>query len=212
MDDARSWFAASRKSFDLIQMSLIDTWAATGAGAFSLSENGLYTLEAWRAFLARLNDDGLFTVSRWYRRDDADESGRMIALAVAALLDRGVADPRQHLFVADAEIIATLILSKSPSRRPGSSASARRPARSDFTCWSPPDMQPDSPVLRRLVPPRAQGAAAVAQGDHRPERADRQAPFFFNQLRFSRRAQVILRYLRGGVGPGVLWGHDSAGS
>ena len=114
VDDARSWFAASRESFDLIQMSLIDTWAATGAGAFSLSENGLYTLEAWRAFLARLNDDGLFTVSRWYRRDDADESGRMIALAVAALLDRGATDPRQHLFVADAEIIATLILSKSP--------------------------------------------------------------------------------------------------
>ena len=47
-------------------MSMIDTWAATGAGAFSLSENGLYTLEGWRAFVSRLNDDGVFTVSRWY--------------------------------------------------------------------------------------------------------------------------------------------------
>ena len=56
VDDARSWFAATDESFDLIQMSMIDTWAATGAGAFSLSENGLYTLEGWRAFTRRLTD------------------------------------------------------------------------------------------------------------------------------------------------------------
>jgi hypothetical protein len=41
VDDARSWFAATNQKFDLVQMSMIDTWAATGAGAFSLSENGL---------------------------------------------------------------------------------------------------------------------------------------------------------------------------
>ena len=50
----RSWFARAERSFDVIQMSLIDTWAATGAGAFTLSENGLYTVEAWRIFLERL--------------------------------------------------------------------------------------------------------------------------------------------------------------
>ena len=43
--------------FDVIQMSLVDTWAATGAGAFTLSENGLYTREAWRIFLDRLTPD-----------------------------------------------------------------------------------------------------------------------------------------------------------
>src|SRR5579863_1178110 len=51
VDDARSWFARSRERFDLIQMSLIDTWAATGAGGFTLSENGLYTTEGWLTFL-----------------------------------------------------------------------------------------------------------------------------------------------------------------
>src|SRR5262245_39547827 len=66
VDDARSWFASTDQKFDLVQMSMIDTWAATGAGAFSLSENGLYTLEGWRAFLATLNGNGIFTVSRWY--------------------------------------------------------------------------------------------------------------------------------------------------
>jgi len=40
VDEARSWFAGTQDHFDLIEMSLIDTWAATGAGAFSLSETG----------------------------------------------------------------------------------------------------------------------------------------------------------------------------
>ena len=51
VDEARSWFGRTRQNFDLIQMSLVDTWAATGAGAFSLSENGLYTREGWRIVL-----------------------------------------------------------------------------------------------------------------------------------------------------------------
>ncbi|MGH7855830.1 MAG: hypothetical protein ACREQY_00755, partial [Candidatus Binatia bacterium] len=44
VDEARSYLARSSESFDVVQMSLIDTWAATGAGAFSFSENGLYTV------------------------------------------------------------------------------------------------------------------------------------------------------------------------
>jgi hypothetical protein len=51
VDEGRSWFARTTERFDLIEMSLIDTWAATGAGAFSLSENGLYTTQAWHHFL-----------------------------------------------------------------------------------------------------------------------------------------------------------------
>src|SRR5262249_16061893 len=65
VDEARSWFARTPDRFDTIQMSMIDTWAATGAGAFTLSENGLYTVEAWRRFWDRLTDQGVFTVSRW---------------------------------------------------------------------------------------------------------------------------------------------------
>ena len=54
VDEARSWFARTTERFDLIEMSLIDTWAATGAGAFSLSENGLYTVQGWQHFLNAL--------------------------------------------------------------------------------------------------------------------------------------------------------------
>src|SRR4030095_1358893 len=66
-DEGRSWFARTSDQFDLIQMSLIDTWAATGAGAFTLSENGLYTTQAWRGFLDALRPAGAFRAARGVR-------------------------------------------------------------------------------------------------------------------------------------------------
>ncbi|HTD76396.1 MAG TPA: hypothetical protein VK898_02085, partial [Chloroflexota bacterium] len=93
-------------------MSMIDTWAATGAGAFSLSENGLYTLEGWRTFMNALNPGGVFTVSRWYDPNNLLETGRMISLGTAAVLAGGAPEASSHLFVATAGNIATLVLSK----------------------------------------------------------------------------------------------------
>ena len=70
--------------------SLIDTWAATAAGAFVLSENSLYTKQAWRVFQSKLSEQGILSVSRWYFRDGPAEMYRLTALAAAALQDAGV--------------------------------------------------------------------------------------------------------------------------
>jgi SAM-dependent methyltransferase len=113
-DEARSYLRRSDERFDVIQMSLIDTWAATGAGAFTLSENGLYTREAWQVFLDSLTPDGIFSVSRWFNPSDLSETNRLLALGVAALLDRGVADPRSQIVLFARGPIATLLVSASP--------------------------------------------------------------------------------------------------
>jgi hypothetical protein len=98
-DEARSYIARAQDRFDSIQISLIDTWAATAAGAFVLSENSIYTVEAWTTFLSRLTDDGLLSVSRWYFRDRPGEMYRTTTLAVEALRSIGVQDPRQHIAI-----------------------------------------------------------------------------------------------------------------
>jgi hypothetical protein len=98
-DEARSYIARQQRQFDLIQISLIDTWAATASGAFVLSENSLYTVEAWDLFLRRLTDHGLLSVSRWYFKDRPAEVYRIAALAVSALARRGIADPRSHIAI-----------------------------------------------------------------------------------------------------------------
>ena len=212
VDDARSWFAATDQSFDLIQMSLIDTWAATGAGAFSLSENGLYTLEGWRAFTRRLTDNGVFTVSRWYNPGDVNESGRMIGLALATMMDAGAAEPRRHVFVARSKEIATLVLSKT-AFTPGQLALLRaETARLGFGVLVDPDAEPESAVLQAMVASgnRAEldRAASSAVLDLTVTTDNR--PFFFNQLRFQNIPRMLPAMMRNELPGGVLRGNLTA--
>lgn len=111
-EEARSWFRQNDQKLDLVQMSLIDTWAATGAGAFALSENGLYTVEAWEIFMDNLSENGVFTLSRW-SANVMDDTGRALSVAMATLFNQG-SNPRDHIAMINSENIATLILSKSP--------------------------------------------------------------------------------------------------
>src|ERR1044072_1945527 len=56
--EGRSFLTRSPDLFDMIQISLIDSWAATSAGAYALSENYLYTVEAYRLYWNRLAQHG----------------------------------------------------------------------------------------------------------------------------------------------------------
>lgn len=113
-DEGRSYLARTTDRYDVIQMSLVDTWAATGAGAFTLSENGLYTREAWNTFVSRLAPGGILSVSRWFSLSRVSETSRLLALAVSALLDQGARNPLQHLVLASRGNVATLLLSREP--------------------------------------------------------------------------------------------------
>lgn len=98
-DEARSYIARTDKQFDIIQVSLIDTWAATAAGAYVLTENALYTTEAWTRMMQRLTDRGVISFSRWYSVDGPQEVYRLTAVAVATLTQLGVTNPRDHLVI-----------------------------------------------------------------------------------------------------------------
>jgi hypothetical protein len=209
VDDARSWFASTNEHFDLVQMSMIDTWAATGAGAFSLSENGLYTLEGWRTFLRPLNENGIFTVSRWYNPGDIDETGRMIGLATAVLLDAGVKDARPQMFVATIGSVATLVLSKKPFT-PEQLTILHDTVRSlNFNVLLAPDQPPQSPLLLAITQStdRASLDRALDGTYLNLSVPTDNRPFFFNQLRFLNIPNAMGRLLHQNLGNGVVRGN-----
>jgi hypothetical protein len=88
IEDGRSFVRRSPEKYQVIQATLVDTWASTAAGAFALSENNLYTTEAFRDYLSHLTDDGLLTFTRW-GFDPPRESLRLVSLAIAALDELG---------------------------------------------------------------------------------------------------------------------------
>ncbi len=98
--EARSWLNQTNDTFDLVQISLIDTWAATAAGGLALAENKLYTVEAWTDFMAKLSPKGVLSVSRWFEPGThIGEFYRLLSLAAQTLRQRGVPDHqiRSHI-------------------------------------------------------------------------------------------------------------------
>ncbi len=99
VSDGRSYLRSTSDRFDVVQMTLVDTWASTAAGAFALSENNLYTVEALREYFEHLNRDGMVAITRWEFRHPR-EALRVVAVAMDALHRLGVANPARHFVVA----------------------------------------------------------------------------------------------------------------
>ena len=95
-EDGRSFVRGSSEKYQVVQATLVDTWASTAAGAFALSENNLYTSDAFYDYLTHLTDDGVLAFTRW-GFDPPRESLRLVSLGMAALAKLGEADPARHV-------------------------------------------------------------------------------------------------------------------
>jgi spermidine synthase len=98
VEDGRSFVRRSTDRYQVIQATLVDTWASTAAGAFALSESYLYTVDAFRDYLGHLTDDGVVAFTRW-GFDPPRESLRLISLAMEALHQLGENNPAAHVVV-----------------------------------------------------------------------------------------------------------------
>lgn len=82
--EGRHFMRRADRRWDLIQISGVDTYAASQAGAFALHENYLYTVEAMREALAHLSDDGTLTLTRWLYKPPRQ------TLRLAVILDQAM--------------------------------------------------------------------------------------------------------------------------
>ena len=114
--DGRSFIRNSHEQYDVVQMTLVDTWASTAAGAFALSENSLYTVNAFREYFQHLKPDGIIAITRWeFRRPR--EALRVVSVAMEALHQLGVANAAAHFIVVsegelDEDGIPVVVLAK----------------------------------------------------------------------------------------------------
>ncbi len=108
VDDGRSFVRRSTDTYDVIQASLVDTWAATAAGAYTLTENTLYTVQAFNDYLDHLTDAGILTITRW-----VFDGLRLVSLARSAAEARGwsMAD---RIAVVRYGRVATFLFKKTP--------------------------------------------------------------------------------------------------
>jgi len=184
-DEARSFLTRSDETYDVIQMSLIDTWAATGAGAFTLSENGLYTVEGWQIFFDKLAPNGLLSVSRWYSPEALSETNRLISLAAMSLLEQGVDNPGEHAVLVARNTVATLLVSPTPFSDADLDQIESVAAEMAFTVLHSPRQESSERLIRDALASKSSAQLeAAAQHeflDFSPPLDSR--PYFFNILK-----------------------------
>jgi spermidine synthase len=114
--DGRSFVRNAKQNFDVVQMTLVDTWASTAAGAFALSENSLYTVEAFQEYFSHLKPDGMVAITRWEFRQPR-EALRVVSVATQALHELGVQNSARNFIVVsegdlDEDGIPVVVLAK----------------------------------------------------------------------------------------------------
>ena len=184
LGDARAELARADVHCRVLQASLVDTWAATGAGAFAHTESTLYTLEAWSLFLQRIEPDGVLTFSRWYEPSSPSETSRLVALALGALMQRGVTDPASHVALVAGGLVATILVSPAPFTADDVATLDQTVQAHGLTTLIAPGEPPEDPLLAQLL--RAHSLADLADAGV-PFRLDTSAPtddkpFFFQLL------------------------------
>jgi spermidine synthase len=113
IEDGRSYVRRTPEKYGILQATLVDTWASTAAGAFALSENNLYTTEAFYDYLSHLTDDGIMVFTRW-GFEPPRESLRLVSLAREALLQLNVTDFSRHIIVLREGMLDTIMVSRKP--------------------------------------------------------------------------------------------------
>ena len=63
--EGRNFISRTSGKYDVIFLGFVDSWASVASGGLSLSENYLYTTEAFGGYYDRLTDDGMLVILRW---------------------------------------------------------------------------------------------------------------------------------------------------
>jgi spermidine synthase len=213
IQDGRSYVRNSKDHYDVLQMTLVDTWASTAAGAFALSENNLYTVQAFREYLDHLTPDGLIAITRWEFKQPR-EALRVVSQGIEALHQSGVADPRQNfILVADGGLNedgrpVLVLAKKSAFTRDEYAAVARHVHDNPNLVW----LNPPTEYAGWQALPAAAAAFQELIRSNDPQQFARSydynvapvtdsAPFFF----FTLKTGYVIRNILSGTGRGMDW-------
>jgi spermidine synthase len=110
--EGRAFVTQTPKRYDLIQVSLLDSFATAAAGSLGLSENYLYTVEAFQQYRRCLDDGGYLAITRWIKVPPRD-SLKLFATGLVALESSGVKHPERHLALIRSWKTSTLLIKRS---------------------------------------------------------------------------------------------------
>ena len=207
--EARSFANGSQGDYDLIQVSLLDSFSASASGQYALSENHLYTTEALAEFMQQLAQGGFVSITRWIKLPPRDTL-KLFATAIAALRASGSNAPGQQLILIRGWQTSTLLI-KNGRVSPEEIEHVRKfcAARSFDVAYYPGMIRDESNRFNRLQQAWFYDAAMALLGDD-PEGflqnykfnlypASDEQPYFFHFFKWQTLPEILQLRTRGGA-------------
>ena len=214
--EARGFVARHKGSYDLIQIGLLDSFGASGAGVQALNESYVYTIEALGEYLQHLAPAGILAITRWIKAPPRD-SIKLVATAIEALRRAGVGDPGRRIAMIRGWNTSTLLM-KNGEFTAGEIDRIRAfsESRSFDTAWFPGMRAEDANRYNRLQEPYVYQATVALLGAHAGDFAERykfyiapatdDRPYFFHFFRWRTLPEVLALRTAGGAGL-IEWGY-----
>jgi spermidine synthase len=138
--DGRDFLIQQQKRFQLIQISLLDSFNAASAGLYALNEGYLYTVEAIRLYLSRLQPGGYLSITRWVKLPPRDTL-KLFNTVVEAIASPEAA--KQQLMMIRSWQTATLIVKNGQFSHKEIEAAEQFSQQRNFDLVYSPALQPD---------------------------------------------------------------------
>ena len=214
--EARGFVAQAERQYDLVQIGLLDSFGASGAGVQSLNESYIYTVEALTRYIEHTTPGGIVAITRWLKLPPRD-SLKLIATAIAALRELGVDDPGRRLAVIRGWNTTTLLI------RNGDFSSADVAAIREFAAsrsfdvsWLPGIADEETNRYNVLDSPYLYSGTAALLGDSAADYAERykfhiepatdDRPYFFHFFKWRTLPEIYALRQLGGAGL-IEWGY-----
>jgi spermidine synthase len=107
--EARGFVTRSKEQYDLIQVALLDSFAASGSGVQALNESYLYTVEAIQEYLKHTAPGGILAITRWLKLPPRDNL-KLVATVLDTLRKMGVAEPERQIAMIRSWNTSTLLV------------------------------------------------------------------------------------------------------
>ena len=96
--EGRSHSANNAETYDLIEISLVDSVGLTDSGGYTVHEDFKYTVEAFTEYFKGLKDGGILSVTVWDRLNPPRNVPRLLNTIISAMKESGFREPEKSLY------------------------------------------------------------------------------------------------------------------
>ncbi|MCH7852830.1 MAG: SAM-dependent methyltransferase [Proteobacteria bacterium] len=214
--EARGFVVRSNDQYDLIQVALLDSFAASGSGVQALSESYLYTVEAIQDYLKNTAAGGMLAITRWLKLPPRDNL-KLVATVIEALRETGVAEPGRQLALIRSWNTSTLLVKNGEFSAADITVIRQfADSRSFDTAFFPSMTAHDANRFNLLDQPFLYDGVNALLGDDADDFVARykfyiapatdNKPYFFHFFKWSSLPEVMALRKRGGAGL-IEWGY-----